>query len=242
MPLRSVAPSSNQNFGPKTRKGHRQCARNERRNAQNFAPAPSLGDQRPLIRTGPCPFATVELEEGRLADGPPEAMWRTRSAAAPVVEDARSEADFPHPHQEPTHRGWIASLVWQDATTGQEVRAESGIEYATYAEALLASQELGQDTALRDQLEPQYRRNGYWRRREPWLLKTTGLRNRPSLPELDSPATASDPAAAETDHQAHSEAPGRAGSAFSKRHFALEHSSRLRVRLADAKKVLCPAV
>jgi len=70
----------------------------------------------------------------------------------------------------PNGLSWIAGVVWQDATTGQEVRAESGIEYATYAEALLASQELGQDTALRDQLEPHYPRTRYWRRRAPWLL------------------------------------------------------------------------
>jgi hypothetical protein len=86
-------------------------------------------------------------------------------------EPAPYWVDFPRPHQEPTRRSWIAAVVWQDATTGQEVRAESEIEYSTYAEALLASQELGQDTALRDQLAPEYRRNGYWRRRRaPGLL------------------------------------------------------------------------
>jgi hypothetical protein len=44
----------------------------------------------------------------------------------------------------------------------------------------------------------------------------TGLRNRLSRPELDSPSTTSDPAAAETDRLGHTEVPGRAGSAFSK--------------------------
>lgn len=65
---------------------------------------------------------------------------------------------------------WIAAAVWIDATISQEWRAEGTQAYSTYAEALLASQTLGDDHALLQRLLDAKPRDmeAYWRQRWGW--------------------------------------------------------------------------
>jgi len=78
---------------------------------------------------------------------------------------------FPHPYYSADQGGWRALFIWRDGMTGHELRAACETLYATYAEALLASQDLGDDARLRERLLAANPRDlrSYWRNRGLWL-------------------------------------------------------------------------